>query len=100
MNFESVYDQVKQQASQIAPLGGTLKLLLDGNSIMINGTGKVNLISTEDNEADTVIILSLDTFLKLKRGAMNPIVAMMYGKVKTKGNMSLVMKLQSLLYCN
>jgi putative sterol carrier protein len=44
-----------------------------------------------------VIITSLETLIKLKSGDLNPMMAVMGGKVKIKGDMGLAMKLQSLL---
>ena len=54
-------------------------------------------VTNDDNEADTVVITSIDTLDKLRTGDLNPMMAMMSGKVKIKGDMGLAMKLQSLL---
>ncbi len=95
--IEAVLNEMKSQAANAAPLGGTLKFLLDDNPIYIDGTGDSNEVSTEDKDADTVIITSIETLGKLKSGDLNPMMAVMGGKVKIKGDMGLAMKLQSLL---
>ena len=97
MDFSVVLDQINKQAGNVAPLGAKLKFQLDDQTLMIDGTGDKNVVSTDDGEADTVIITSLETLIKLKSGELNPMMAVMGGKVKIKGDMGLAMKLQSLL---
>jgi len=97
MDFSVVLDQINKQAANVAPLGAKLKFLLDDQPLMIDGTGETNVVSAEDGEADTVIITSLETLIKLRKGELNPMMAVMGGKVKIKGDMGLAMKLQSLL---
>jgi len=95
--IEVVLNEMKTQAANAAPLGGTLKFVLDDNPIYIDGTGDANVVTAEDKDADTVIITSIETLGKLKSGDLNPMMAVMGGKVKIKGDMGLAMKLQSLL---
>lgn len=97
MSIEPVIEQMKAQAANAAPLGGTLKFVLDGNPIFIDGSGDTNEVSGEDKEADTTITTSIETLMKLQSGDLNPMMAVMTGKVKIGGDMGLAMKLQSLL---
>jgi putative sterol carrier protein len=97
MDFNAILEQINKQAENVAPLGAKLKFQLDDQTLMIDGTGDKNIVSTDDDEADTVIITSLETLVKLKSGDLNPMMAVMGGKVKIKGDMGLAMKLQSLL---
>lgn len=97
MTIDIIAEQLTKQAENVSPLGAKLKFVLDEDIIMIDGSGDKNIVSTEDGEADTVIICSKDTLVKLKSGDLNPMMAVMGGKVKIKGDMGLAMKLQSLL---
>lgn len=97
MTLEIILEQLTKQAENVAPLGAKLKFALDDDIIMIDGSGDKNILSTEDGEADTTIITSKETLVKLKSGELNPMMAVMGGKVKIKGDMGLAMKLQSLL---
>ena len=97
MDFSLVIDQIQKQASNIDALGATFKFVLDDNPIFIDGTGGENVVSLEDNEADCTIITSIETLEKLRSGELNPMMAVMGGKVKIKGDMGLAMKLQSLI---
>jgi putative sterol carrier protein len=41
--------------------------------------------------------MDADTFTQLKSGSLNPMMAVMSGKIKIKGDMGLAMKLQALI---
>jgi putative sterol carrier protein len=81
----------------VAPLGAKLKFQLGDLVLFIDGTGDKNKVSQSDEEADCTISTDTETFLKLKNGELNPMMAVMSGLVKIKGDMGLAMKLQSLI---
>lgn len=95
--IEEVIKQMGEQANNAEAIGGTLKFVLDGNTVYIDGSGEGNTISTDDKDADTTITTSIEVLQQLKAGDLNPMMAVMTGKVKIDGNMGLAMKLQSLL---
>lgn len=64
------------------------QLLIDG----ANGT-----VSNEDGDADATISVKWDDFLKLAKGALDPTMAFMQGKLKVSGDMSVAMQLQKLM---
>lgn len=93
-----IFEAIKTQAANVNPFNAKLKFVLDDDIILIDGSnGESNVVTTDDVEADTVIICTKETFLKLKNGDLNPMMAVMTGKVKIKGDMGLAMKLQSLI---
>lgn len=97
MNFESILDALNEQAKNVAPIGDTIKFVIGEQPLLIDGTGDTNVVSQSDAEASCVISCTEETFTKLKDGSLNPMMAVMGGKVKIKGDMGLAMKLQSLL---
>jgi putative sterol carrier protein len=97
MSFESILTAVTAQAANVAPFGAKLKFVLGENVILIDGTGDSNVVSQNDEEAACTISTDTDTFNQLKNGDLNPMMAVMSGKVKIKGDMGLAMKLQSLI---
>jgi len=97
MELDQVINQMQTQASSAEPIGGSIKFSMDGNVIHIDGNGNSNIVSNEDKEADCTIETTLDTLMKIKSGDLNPMMAAMSGKVKISGDMSLAMKLQSLI---
>lgn len=97
MDTTDLISQLNEQAANTAPIGDTIKFVVDDHVVLIDGTGEKNVISQEDKEASCTIITSADTLMQLKNGDLNPMMAVMGGKIKIKGDMSLAMKLQSLL---
>lgn len=97
MTFDRISDLIKGKAATAKPIGGTLKFDLDDGCIYLDGSGDTNVVSNEDKDADCVINVSQDNFVKVIKGEMNPTMAFMTGKIKLDGDMSMAMKLQSLL---
>lgn len=97
MDIETIFSALSTQAANVAPFGAKLKFVLGDNVILIDGTGDSNIVSTDDVEAACTISTDVDTFLQLKNGELNPMMAVMSGKIKIKGDMGLAMKLQSLI---
>jgi putative sterol carrier protein len=97
MSIESIYSALSAQAANVAPFGAKLKFVLGDSIILIDGTGDSNVVSQDDVEAACTISTDPDTFLQLKNGELNPMMAVMSGKIKIKGDMGLAMKLQSLI---
>lgn len=59
--------------------------------------GAAGEVSNEDADADAVIKVSLENFKSLATGALDPMQAVMTGKLQVLGDMGVAMKLQSLL---
>ena len=97
MGIESILEAITKQAANVAPFGAKLKFVLGEDVILIDGTGDSNIVSQNDEEAACTISTDTDTFNQLKNGDLNPMMAVMSGKVKIKGDMGLAMKLQSLI---
>ena len=97
MSHQKVYEQFKERAENASPLGGSIKFVVDENSIFIDGNGKQNKISIDDSEADCTILVSKEVLEKLRDGELNPMMAVMGGQIKISGDMGLAMKVQSLM---
>ena len=97
MTFQELHDGVTKAAETAPNLGKSIKLQLDEGIIYIDMTGDKAQVSNDDKEADTVVITNVDVLDQLRNGKINPMMAMMSGKVKIKGDMGLAMKLQGLL---
>lgn len=87
---------VQEKAAKADSLGNSLKFNFGDNQLYIDGTEGANVVSTDDKEADCLVEVSYDDFISLTKGELNPMSAVMTGKVKIKGNMGVAMKLQSL----
>ena len=95
-SFDSILSGVAAQASKAKALGKTLKFDFGGQQLFIDGTKGDNAVSADNNDADCTIKISIDDFTKLIKGDLNPMSAMMSGKLKIDGDMGVALKLQSL----
>ncbi len=96
MELASILAGIQQKAAQAAPLGKTLKFDFGVQQLYLDGTGASNVVSLDNKEADCVVSVAYDDFMALIKGDLNPMMAVMTGKVKIKGDMGVAMKLQSL----
>lgn len=92
-----IFDQLQQKANEADAIGGTLKFVIDDLTVYVDGTGNSNVISQADTEADCTIATSAAVLQELQSGDLNPMMAVMGGKVKISGDMGLAMKVQSLM---
>ncbi len=95
--YEEFVAQVKKSAANAPKMGKTIKIQVDEGPVFIDMTEDEAKVTEEDKEADATIITTIDSLEQLRSGKLNPMMAMMSGKVKVKGDMGLAMKLQGLL---
>jgi len=100
---DQVFEEMKQRltpekaqkinASYQFDIGGE-----NGDKWHIDLTKKSEWITKGNGDAQcTITIPKAEDWVQLASGKMNPTMAFMQGKIKVKGDMSLALKLQSLL---
>lgn len=98
MNLDMMnLDKFNEMAAKTEPIDGTMKFSLGNNVFYIDGTGERNVVTNEDKDADCSISMAEGDFKKLIAGDLNPMMAVMSGKIKIKGDMGMAMKLQGLI---
>ncbi len=97
MSYESALEFVKQRAANAEVFNKKLKFDIEGQTIFIDGTGSSNIVNTQNSDSDCTIKISQSNFDKLIEGDLNPMMAFMMGQIKVEGDMSVAMKLQSLI---
>ncbi len=97
MTLEELTKYFDDHAHKMADIEKTMKLVLDEGIIYIEMKGENSVVSNEDKEADCVITTKSETLEALRKGELNPMMAVMGGKIKIKGDMGVAMKLQALL---
>jgi putative sterol carrier protein len=97
MSLESITQEFRHKASSAPSLGKTLKFVFDEGCVFLDLTGDNAKVTNENKEADCTIKTSVDTLNALRKGDLNPMMAVMSGKIKIHGDMGVAMKLQSLL---
>lgn len=94
---DEVIDAIRKRAQQSSLLGSSLKFDFGVKKLLIDGSHGSNLISEEDADAACTILVSAEDMKAMLSGELNPMTAFMAGKIKVKGDMTVAMKLQSLL---
>lgn len=97
MTIDEITAEMKAGAETKPALGKTLKFDFgDDGKIFLDGNNG-NAISNDDNAADCTIKVALADFIDIRSGKLNAMNAFMGGKLKVDGDMSVAMKLQSIL---
>jgi len=96
MEIEKIWQELAGKITKIDPLGKKLKFKLDDDIILIDGTADKNTLTDRDEDADCTIIMSKETYGKLQRNEIKPMIATLTGKIKIKGDLNLAKKLKQL----
>ncbi len=97
MNIQDLTTRLSESAAKAPALEKSVKFDFgDAGKIYVDGYNN-NAVSNDDNDADCEIKVSLEDFIDLVKGDLNPMNAFMGGKLVVNGDMSVAMKLQSLL---
>ena len=88
---------VKERAEgkDLSVLGGSVKFVVDENVVLIDGNS--GEISSDDNEATCTITTDSETMNGIIEGSSSPQAAFMTGKLKVAGDMSMALKVQSII---
>ena len=97
MEFQQLKSELTEKVKALDPIGKKLKFKLDNDIILIDGSGSENVISEEDAEANCTITMSKETYFKLQRKEIKPMIATLTGKIKVKGDLGLARKLKQLM---
>jgi putative sterol carrier protein len=97
MDISKIREELAEKVRVISPIGKKLKFRLDEEVILIDGSGESNIITDRDDEADCTITMSRETYLKIQRKEIKPLVATLTGKLKVKGDIGLAQKLKQLM---
>lgn len=97
MNVQELTTFLKDRAGEAPVMDLSIKLNLKGDGVIhVNSHGEKNIVSNENLPADCTVTVSPDNFKKLIAGKLNPMMAMMTGKLKIEGDMSVAMKLKDM----
>ena len=97
MDHNLIWEQIQEQAQKSSPIGGTIKFEIDEHRIHIDGKGDKNVVTLSDASAECTISTTQKVIIQLKNKELSPMTAIMTKKIKVRGNMSLALKLQTLL---
>ena len=93
----AIFNELQDKANEVDAIGGTIKFVIDDTIVYVDGSGTKNIVSNSNEDADCTISTSVSALKDMQSGDLNPMTAVMSGKVKISGDMSLAMKVQSLM---
>ena len=96
MDIVNIRQNLAHKVATIDPIGNTLKFLLSGDIMVVDGRGSKNRVTADDVNADCTVIMQKETYIKLDRKELNYVVAAMTGKIKIHGNIGVAVKLRKL----
>ncbi|RLD79540.1 MAG: sterol-binding protein [Bacteroidetes bacterium] len=97
MDITQIRQELSEKVKTIPPIGKKLKFKLDEHFIVIDGEGDINQLYDTDEEANCTISMSIETYGKLQRKEIKPMIATLTGKLKVKGDIGLAQKLKQLM---
>ncbi len=98
MSIESLTQGVRDSVGEDSGLGATVKFDLgDDGKIFVDGASSPNTVSNDDADAQCTIKISMENFEKMAAGDLDPTAAFMSGKLSVSGDMSIAMKLGTVL---
>lgn len=98
MGIDELTNRIKDKVGTNSGLDATVKFDLgDDGVIFVDGKSSPNSVSNENRDADCTISMSLDNFMKLIAGDLDPTTAYMFGKLKIAGSMGVAMKLSKVI---
>lgn len=93
MSLQILTERIKNILGTDSGLDATLKFVTDEGIVFVDGKSVPNSVSNDDLEADCILEVSVKNALKLIDGELNAMMALMTGKLKIDGDMSIAMKI-------
>jgi putative sterol carrier protein len=98
MSIETLTQGVRDSVGEDSGLGATVKFDFgDDGKIFVDGTSSPNTVSNDDADAQCTIKITMENFEKMAAGDLDPTAAFMSGKLSVQGDMSIAMKLGTVL---
>ncbi len=93
MTLQELTEQIRTKVTHADNINATAKIVTDQGVVYIDATQSPATVSNEDKPADCDLQVSIDNLVKMGNGDLNPMMAVMSGKLKIKGDMGIAMKM-------
>jgi putative sterol carrier protein len=98
MALDKITEEMRSRVGAHSPISAIIKFDFgDEGVVRIDGKSSPTVIDNDNGDADCTVKVSMENFLKIAEGDLNPQMAFMTGKIKVEGDMSLAMQLGSIL---
>jgi putative sterol carrier protein len=92
-----ITEGLRESVGDDCGLDATIKFDFGEDGIVcIDATQTPNVVSNDDNEAQCTLKLSMSNFVELSKGRLNAVAAVMTGRLKIVGDMSLAKRLNKI----
>jgi len=96
MTLQELTDRMRTRIATKSGFGATVKFDFGQNGVIyVDGLSSPYLISNDNKEADCVVMLDIDDFIKITKGELDGNVAFVTGKLRVAGNVSVAMNLST-----
>ena len=98
MSLETITQSIRNKMGTDSGLDATLKFDCGSDGVIVlDGASTPNSVSNTDRETDCTVTVSLENLQAMMNGELNAVSGFMSGKLKVAGDMSVAMKLQSVV---
>ncbi|WP_080054125.1 SCP2 sterol-binding domain-containing protein [Spirosoma aerolatum] len=97
MTLQELTEQIRTKVTHTDNINATVKLVTDQGVVYIDATQSPAVVSNEDKPADCDLQVTIDNLVKMSSGDLNPMMAVMMGKLKIKGDMGIAMKMGQIM---
>jgi putative sterol carrier protein len=98
MSLDQITEQMRSRVGQGGSLGKSVKFDFGGDGVVrVDDTVKPAVVDNQDAPTDCTVKVSMADFTEIASGKQNAQMAFMMGKLKVEGDMSVAMKLGSIL---
>jgi len=98
MSLESATEAVREKVGTDSGLEASVKFDFgEDGVILVDGKSSPNTVTNEDGEADCTVEMTLADFEQMAAGEMDPTSAFMMGRLKVTGDMTVAMKLSTVI---
>ena len=97
MSLEKITQGLKDSVVKDCGLGATLKFNFgDDGVLFLDATQTPNIVSNDDKDAQCTVKISMSNFIKLTQGRLNATAAVLTGRLKIQGDMSIAKRMNSI----
>ncbi|MEE2964643.1 MAG: SCP2 sterol-binding domain-containing protein [Acidobacteriota bacterium] len=98
MTLEEITEGIRGRVGTRSPIPAIVKFDFgDDGVVRVDGKSTPTVVDNEDRDADCTVKVTMDDFIQIAQGTINPQMAFMTGKLRVEGDVSLAMQLGAIL---
>ncbi len=98
MDLQACTEAIRAKVGEDSGLNASLKFDCGADGVIfVQATAVPNQVSNDNQDAACTISIALSDLAALLKGELNPMNGFMMGKLKVSGDMSIAMRLQSVV---